>query len=258
MRDIRGFTTTDCRRFYRTYYAPNSAIVVFVGSFYDKRVLATIRRAYGSLPSARIPRSPRLVEPEQRAERRIRLHRPTPTPKALLGYRSAAIADPDYAILTIANEILFGGRSGRVYRRLVEEDELCVDVHGSLAPFSEPGLWDMWIHLRSGMRLQRGLAALDDEIRRARDEQVSDLEIDKAKNRLELALLESLETAGGKAEQIGFYETVLGNGTLAFQFLERCRAVQRAHVAETLGRILSPKRRTVVEVLPERGRGRSR
>jgi zinc protease len=261
MEDIRGFTTEDCRAFYRTYYAPNNATIVVVGDFDEKDVLAKIARAYGGLRSARIPELPRIVEPPQRAERRVRLHRETPTEKVLVGYRGAALADADYAVLTIANEILFGGRSGRMYRRLVEKDALCTDVQGSLAPFADPGLWEMWLEMRPGKKLGRGLAVLDEELAKIRDEPVSLRELDKAKNRLELSQLESLETANGKADQIGFYETVLGDGTLGFRMLERCRAVQKAHLSETLERVLQKRARTIVEVLPdghERSRGRAR
>jgi len=253
MRDIQNFQIQDCTTFYRTYYAPNNATVVLAGDVNEARALRLIQRHYGALSPSRIPRERRASEPEQRAERRITMHRPTPTEKLQLGYRAPGFGDYDWAVLTVASEVLFGGRSSRLYRELVSDGELAAEARGSVAPFRDPGLFEVWASAREGHTATEMLAVVDREIARLGRELVPEAELDKAKNRLELAFLQGLETAGGKAEQIGFYETVLGDPSRVFSRLDEYRRVTAADVRASARRYLLARRRTVILVLPAEG-----
>ena len=75
-------------------------------------------------------------------------------------------------------------------------------------------------------------------------------EMEKAQSPLELSFLHGMETAGGKAEQIGFYETVVGDGSAVFDRLEAYRGVTGREVARVVKRYLRPSRRTRIEILP--------
>ena len=93
--------------------------------------------------------------------------------------------------------------------------------------------------VRARVRLGVQVARVDDELARA-------------KARLELSLLQSLETMSGKAEQIGFYETVLGDPAAAFRRLEGYRRVSASDMRKAARRYLSGGGRTVVRVVPDK------
>jgi zinc protease len=101
---------------------------------------------------------------------------------------------------------------------------------------------------RTGDEIERVVAR---ELARVRDEPVTDEELAGAKARLELALLQGLDTASGKAEQIGFYETVLGDPAAAFRRLEAYRRATAGELRRVARRYLTDEERTVVRVLPE-------
>jgi zinc protease len=82
---------------------------------------------------------------------------------------------------------------------------------------------------------------------------VTDEELARAKARLELGLVQSLETASGKAEQIGFYDTVLGDPAAAFRRLETYRRVTAGELRTAARRYLTLDARTLIHVLPEGG-----
>ncbi len=250
MEDIQGFTTEDCEGFYATYYAPNNAIVVVVGDVDEELVLAQIQDHYGSIPAAQIPEPRAVVEPEQTEERLLNLEKPTPTEKLLLGYKGPALGTPDYSALVVANEILFGGKSSRLYRELISEGELASDARGSVSPAREPGLMEIWVSMREEKPATLALAVVEAAISKLAREPASDAELEKAKNRLELSFVHGMETASGKAEQIGFYETVLGDAGRIFAQLEAYRQVDAAQISETVARLLVPSRRTTVFVQP--------
>ena len=249
--DIAAFTTADCRAFYRTFYAPNNATIVIAGDVDEAAALRLVREHYGHQRAARIPEERHIAEPAQRAERRVTLRRPTPSEKLQLGYRAPAFGERDHVVLSVLHEVLLGGRSSRLFRKLVSDGELAVEARGSVAPFRDEGLYEVWISMREGHGAGEALAILDAEFARVRDEPVTTAELEKAKNRLELAFLQGMETASGKAEQLGFYETVLGDPRRIFGRLEDTRRVTAADVQRVARRVFDARRRTTVLVLPD-------
>jgi zinc protease len=257
MEDIEGFTTADCEAFYRTYYAPNNATLVIVGDIDEERALAAVQEHYGSLRAAKIPEQVSPREPAQRSERVETMAQPTQTEKVQLGYRVPEVAHPDYAALTVANEILSGGRSSRLYQVLVNETEAASEARASLTPFQEPGLFEVWVSMRSKRTAEEGLELVDRELDKLRSEPVSEAELEKAKNRIELGFLHGMETASGKAETIGFYETVLGDPSLIFERLEQSRHVTADDVLRVAKRYFDPRHRTRIMVHPHASEGKA-
>jgi zinc protease len=251
MADIQGFTTDDCVAFYRTYYAPNNASLVVVGDAAARDVLRLAQEHYGSLPSSSIPVEDVQPEPPQTTERRSRVEKPTPTQKVVIGYKGPALGDFDHAPLTLLNEILFGGRSSRVHRALVQEQEIASEVHGSVGSFRDPALYDVFASARGEHTAAELLGALDRVLGEVRRSPVSQGELDRAKARLELGTLQGLETVSGKAEQIGFYETVLGDPAALFDKLDAYRRASVGDLLRVARRYLVETGRTLIEVFPD-------
>jgi zinc protease len=248
MEDIEAFTTEDCEGFYSTYYAPNNASIAVVGDFDEARLLASVQQHYGAIASAVLPQHSFEHEPEQTTERTLEIEKPTPTEKISLGYKSPALGEQDYAALTVLNEVLFGGKSSRLYRALISEGELAGEARGSLAPSRDPGLYEIWVSLRAGRRAEEALAVVEQELASVMRDGVAESELEKAKNRLELGFLHGMETASGKAEQIGFYETVLGDAGRIFSQLEAYRRVTSDAARAVAQKLLMRDRRTTIFV----------
>lgn len=250
MKDIQGFTTKDCRGFYETFYAPNNACVVLAGDFVEKEALRLIDKHYGKLKASKIPTERRIVEPKQTREKKLVMKQATPTEKLQLGYRAPAFGEFDYAVLTIANEILVGGRSSRLYRALVSEGEIASEVRASIAPFRDPGLYEIWVSAREKKKARASLAVLEREFRKIAKHGVTPSELNKAKNRLELGFLQGMETASGKAEQIGFYEIVVSDPGRVFRRLDEYRRVTSKDIQRVAREVFQTSQRTSLFVVP--------
>ena len=257
MQDIQGFTPEDCEKFYETYYAPNNATLIIAGDFEEADALELISQHYGKIPAARLPRWAPPKEPAQRRERHVQLERPTPAPKLALGYRAPSFCDRDYPALALANDVLFGGRSSRLVSRLFRDEELVTDAHGSVAPFADSGLYEIWLSLRPDKEPATALRIIDEELERLCRRQVTRAELEKVKNRMELGFLQGLETASGKAEQIGFFEIVMGDGAALFSRLDALRAVTARDIQRVANRYFDPRRRTCISVVPERAHSKA-
>jgi zinc protease len=254
MADIEGLSTEDCREFYATYYAPNNACLVVVGDVDTRELLELVSAGYGHIQSAAIPAEPDRSEPPQTSERRLSVDKPTATCKLAIGYRSPAMSDVDHVPLALLNETLFGGRSSRVHRRLVEEHELASDVGGYVGNFRDPSLYDMYLTARAGVSCDALLAALDQIIADVLDAEPTELsELERARAQLELSTLQELETASGKAEQIGFHETVLGDPAALFARLAAYEACTLDDLRRVADRYLRSEQRSVIAVNPLSG-----
>jgi zinc protease len=253
MEDILNFTTRDCRAFYKTFYAPNNATIVAVGDFSSQKILALVQKAYGEIPAQKILTERVRNEPDQAKERRLVIEKPTPTGKVAIGFRGPALADRDHHVMSVLSEALFGGRSARLYRRLVTERELATDVLGSVSAFAHPGLWEIYGTAREGVASEQLLAAIDEGLDDLRARPITDEERERAIARTELSFLQSLETVGGRAEQIGFYDTVIGDPAGAMSRLDAMRSVTTDEIARAVDRYVRRERRTVIIVNPSEG-----
>jgi zinc protease len=252
MQDIQGFTPEDCVAFYRTYYAPNNATVVVVGDVQERSLLSAMRDAYGTIPDQPIPPEDIVPEPTQTEERQIELHKPSASEKLLVAFKGPSLGDQDHALLTVLSEVLFGGRASRLYRSLVVDRELAIDVRGWVSTFRDPGLFECWVTARESRTAAEILPVLDEALSRVRADVVGEDELARAKARLELGSLQQLETASGKAEQIGFFEIVLGEPAHPFRRVDSLRRATVADLRRVARRYLVREARTVLRVIPER------
>lgn len=251
MEDIERYSVKDCLDFYRTYYAPNDALLVLAGDFDEEDTLSLIQQYYGPISPSRLPALDPVREPGQRKERRLVLEKPTDTEKVQIGWHGPGFGERDYAVLVVLNEILCGGRSSRLYGTLVHDREIASDLHGSPTPFRDPGLFEVFVNARPGHGWEELLQGVDGVLDRLAKEPPSEAELEKAKNRLELFFLHGMETAYGRAEQLGFYATVLGDASRVFGHLDEYRAVTAADVQRAARRYFDARRRTVIAVVPE-------
>lgn len=248
MEDIEGFTTDDCLAFYRTFYAPNNAVVVVSGDYDEADILRQISRAYGEMEAAELPIEDVHPEPPQRAERRVTTKQPTASEKVSIGYHSPALGDFDHLPLTVLTEILAGGRASRLHIKLVRDLELATGVQASVGPFRDPGLSEIYASALGGHTAEEMLEVIDAELARVCEEPVAPEELARALARIELGLVAGLETADGKASTIGFYETVLGQPGSAFERLDTIRRLTASDVLRAARRVFRKENRTVVLV----------
>jgi len=130
--DLDAATLADVQQFFRTYYAPNNAVLVLLGDLEAAEALAFTRRYFEDIPVQ--PLAPRadVAEPPQTEERRGEVtEKLGPLPAIAVGYTMPKRETADWYAAAILDRVLHGGRAGRVYRKLVLEEQIAVDVDGS-------------------------------------------------------------------------------------------------------------------------------
>jgi zinc protease len=129
--DLDAATLADVQSFFRTYYAPNNAVLVMIGDLDPSEAFGFAKRYFEDIPpQPAIPRAD-VSEPPQTEERRGEvIEQFGPLPAIAIGYTLPQRESPDWHAIGILDRVMHGGRAGRVYRQLVLEEEIAVDTSG--------------------------------------------------------------------------------------------------------------------------------
>ena len=248
--DIENTTIEDCRNFFSTFYAPNNIVIAIVGDFDADAALEQIRESFGDLaPAAKIPRH-RTREPRQRGMRRAQIHFDVRAPVLVTAWQTPPAGHPDIEALDVIGEILSGGRSSRVYRRLIHDEQIALSAHSGNSELAGAGIFGAYASVRPGESIDRVEASYLEEIARLRDEPVTAGELDKAKRQLEVAMVHSLTTNAAIAHRIGYDVTILGAIRPLEDRLAAIQAVDAADVQRVAQTYLTDEGRNVVHVVP--------
>jgi zinc protease len=255
MKDIKAVTPAKAVRFYRTFYAPNNAVVVIAGRFDPDAALALLGDHYGDLAPSTLPTDSTAPERGPGAEVRAELTRPVPADKLVLGFPAPALADADRAAYELLDQILAGGPSSRLYRRLVVERELASSVDGTIAATKHPGLYSLWVQMTRKHRAEQAEAIVDEELARLSEGRVTAAELARAKARLETGFWQGLTSSEGKAEQLGEFDVVAGDYRVLLRRADEYAAVTAEDVRRVARTYFAGRARSVVIARPGAPRG---
>lgn len=250
MKDIEAITLDDCLAFYKTYYAPNNALLVIVGDIDPASTLAAINAAYGHMKPQPLPKETIQPEPTQDAERRRLLTMPLSSPKLLIGYTAPALNDPDHAAVEVAHQLLFGGKSGILYKRLVTDLEWVTDASAWVSEFTWPGLYEIILTLKTDADVDQTEAVVTAELQRLADAPLPPEALERARNQLEAQFLRNMQSVGERAYGLGHYAITAGDFKTLFHLTDRYRSVTPKDIQRVARTWLAPQRRTVILALP--------
>lgn len=251
MSDINNITRADMLEYFATYYAPNNAIVVIVGDIDTDRTVELMHEYFSSIKAGPEPRIVMSSEPEQEGERRVEVVRPAQSEQFMAGYHVPAIDSPDAFVLDVAQTILSHGESSMLYKRLVYEEQVALDVAIDYTWKSDPALFYFYVEMRPGVEASVGEDLLYEITEQMKSEPVSEDDLQKAKNILEADFFRSLKTNNGRAARLGYFETALGDYAAMFTVRDSYRAVTADDVMGVMNKYFGPENRTVVTLIPE-------
>jgi predicted Zn-dependent peptidase len=247
--DVEAVTVEACRDFFHTYYAPNNIVLAIAGNFDAAMARAHVERHMGSLdPVAVIPRSP-TREPEQRGERRATVRFDVRSPILAAVWKAPKAGDPDAEALDVASLVLSGGRSSRLYRKLVYDEQIALAAQGGYWELEQAGLFYAFASVRPGADVARVERSLFAEVARLAREPIPAAELAKAKRQIEVDLVSGMETANELAGRIGGEWVRFGRIRPIEERLRAYRAVTAADVQRVAQTYFRDDTRSVVQVV---------
>ena len=190
--DISGITREEALAFFDVYYAPNNLAATLVGDFDPDEAIALAERYFGRLPrGARDPFPPRTREMPQLAEKRMLAHAET-NPQVVIRYHSVPDGHVDEPALVVLGQLL-NGRTGRLYKALVEEQEVATGASGGQAGFKFEGMFELRGTAKQGRTPEEVEQAIYAELERLKSEPVGSRELQKVKNQNAASTFRDLE-----------------------------------------------------------------
>jgi len=250
MSDLQSITITDAETFFQTYYAPSNLTTAIVGDVRAEMLIPILEKYFGRIPARPAPPPLRTVEPPQRAEKTVVLEDPA-QPLVLEAYHKPAVTHPDQAAWEAIDDVLSNGRTSRLYRALVRDQKIAVEVESFTGFPGEkyPNLWAVLVVPAVGASNGQVEAALRAELDRLRREDVTAEELARFKARAKASLLRNLRSNLGLAYRLAEAQRLYGDWRELFRSLDRLDKVTPADVRRVAGDAFQPSNRTTALIV---------
>jgi predicted Zn-dependent peptidase len=253
MEDLDAASVEDVSEFFRTYYAPNNAVLTVVGDVDPAAVRAWTERYFGGIPAnPSIPPVRDLsLPPTLGEERRETVYDKIPLPRVYVAFRAPPFGDPRLDALDIASQVLAGGKGSRLHRRLVRDERIAQDVALFTLGFVGGSITAGWATVRPGVEVSRVEAALHEELEKIAGAPVSDDELERAKALIESDELGALGRVEERADRLSMYATLFDDPDLINRMLGRYLGVTSGDIKSVAEQVFRKDNRVVLTYLPE-------
>ena len=252
MADLDAASVEDVTAFFKTYYAPNNAVIAIVGDVDAKSTIERVRKYFEAIPSQPPPPAVDMTEPQQTEERRATLEDPLARlTRVDMAYKVPPSSSPDDDALTVMATILSGGRSGRFYEAIVREKQLATNVSAGSSERRGPGLFNVVGMMQPGKSAADLEAAIDTEIEKLKTGPIADWEIEKARTGARSGFVNSVGSSLQRAILLSQYAMFYDKPDLINTRAESIAKVTAADVQRVARQYLVKTGRTVVTTAPK-------
>jgi zinc protease len=262
--DLQAMTRDDLYNHYKTFYAPNNAVVVAVGDFDTAYLLRRVEESFGQLPANPAIPPVRGVEPPQQGERRVVWRQPGPNPSLQMVFHAPAANHADIYPLMVADALLSGakamgfgsgaslGRSARLYRALVVP-EIATSAGSHFRLTRDPHLFSLGASARPGSDPEPTLRRIEDALLAEIDKLATTPppaeEVEKAIRQARAQFVYTGESVTNLGYILGYLE-IVGSADLYTTFLDHLAAVTPEDVQRVVAQYLNADNRTVGWYIP--------
>jgi predicted Zn-dependent peptidase len=247
--EVSQITATEAMAFHRKYYIGGNVVVAVVGDVDAKTAMPMLEKYFGRVPGGPKPEDMTTVEPKQFAEKSVVIREQT-QPFYIEGYHRPSYRDPDDAVYDAISDIMSNGRVSRLYRSLVEQQQIAAEAEG-FSPFpgdKYPSLFAFYAVPLPGHTPAEMRDAIHKEIEKLKTTDVTDAELQMYKTRARADLLRGLADNQGLANSLAEYQTRYGDWRELFLQLDRVDKVTKADIRRVANQVFVASNRTSAEI----------
>jgi predicted Zn-dependent peptidase len=257
--DLEAATLADVKSFYRTYYAPNNAVVAVVGDVDPEEVFALVEEHFGDIPSRDLPAPPDLSEPRQERQKFARKVDPlAPRPALAFAYHVPARNTPEFYAMGLLSTILTGGEDSLLHQALVQERGFAggvsggINLLGNLFNYEGPMLYTVSLVHDDRHSAEEIMAAADAVIDRLRAEPVDVDTLHRALTKFRSSFYSAQNSTYGfgRADLLASFALFDDDPGRINRIEDEMRAVTPALILATAKEYLRPDNRTVLVIEP--------
>jgi len=249
--DIQNLNRTETKKFLKTYYAPNNAVMGIVGDINPQEVIGLIEKYFGDILTQPSPPPVLGQEPEQSGERRVEVIH-NAEPQLLIGYHKPTLPSHADFVFDVIDAILSSGRTSRLYKNVVLKKQIATHVSTFGSPGSRyPNLFVFSGTPRHPHTVEELEKAIDEEIEKIKKEPVTKREFQKVINQLEASMIRGLKSNGGMASKLIYYEGVVGDWRYILNHIKELKNITPEDIMKTAQKYLIKSNKTVAFITKE-------
>jgi predicted Zn-dependent peptidase len=229
--DIKNWSIDDIRDFHATYYQPQNAILMVTGDIDPEVVFDEAQKAFGKIKNSKKIPEVKFIEPKQDGPKRLTIHKESEVEMIAITFHIPNFQDKDQVTLSVISEILYSGKSSRLYRELVDKKALVNSVYAYNMENIDPGLFIFMATCNPGVKAETVEKELIKQIERLKNEPVTEAELQKVKINTKSDFIYSLESSTSVANLYGSY-LVRGDITPLQKYEERVNKITAKKVQE--------------------------
>ena len=256
MADLDAASLEDFAEFFKTYYAPQNAVLAIAGDVDQKTTLEKVRKYFESIPTG--PPAPKLdaAEPPQKEERRTTVQDPLARLTLVdIAYQAPGGLSPDVDALSALTSVLGSGRSSRLYDSLVRQQQVAVQTYAGMQPKKGPTLFYLEGMVAPGKDPAAVEKAIHEEVEKVQKGPIQEWELEKARNAARRALVSNLRSSLQRAILLARYAVYFDDPAIINTRYERIASLTIADLQRVARQYLVPANRTVVITVPAKKEG---
>lgn len=250
---IRNAKDEEFKAFHDMFYVPNNAVLVISGDIDIAKAKPLISKYFGDIPAGTQKiRRPEPTEPKQMAEVRDTVYDNIQLPAVIQAYHIPGRGTGDYYAVEMLGSLLSQGQSSRLYKSLVDEQRLALQVFAVPMGFEHPGLSLIYAIPQVGVDPKVLEDALNKELALVREELISEIELEKLKNQFENRIVNSNTTIASRAGNLAQNHTFFGNASRINTTLDNYMAVTREDILRAAKTYFREDNRVVLYFMPKK------
>ncbi len=249
--DLEAAQTQDVKDFFASFYAPNNASLVVAGDFDPAVIKPLIADLFGTLPAGNVLAQPTVSQPRLTQVIRTTSLDKVELPAVAYSYLSPAQFTDGDADLDLLASVLSDGTNSVLYRRLVTQEGLAAEVQAFQDSGALGSVFRVNVLALPGMDLSKVERVLDEELSKIAKNGPDSEDLERRKRRVDMALLNSVQSIESRADKLNTYEYFLGNPDGLQRDRNRYKNATVASVKAWAGAVLRPDARLIQHVLPE-------
>src|SRR4051812_12203206 len=251
--DIQAAELDDVKAFFKQYYTPNNASLAIVGDIDKDATKRLVEKYFGPLKRGADVPPITVTTPPIQAERRQVVPDRVELPRVYMAWITSLIYKPGDADADIAATILGGGRSSRLYKKLVYEQQIAQRVVAQQYSLMLGSVFNIEVTARPGHSAEEIERAIDAELEAFRRDGPQDAEVERARNSIETGIVQGLESLGGfggVADRLNMYNHFLREPGYLGADVARYEAATPATVKQFAADQLGKNARVVIHAVP--------
>ncbi|NOX89999.1 MAG: insulinase family protein [Calditrichaeota bacterium] len=251
MKDLENATLEDIKQFFRTYYSPNNASLVLSGDFEPETARKLIEQYFAPIPPYNhIPQVNRRFRDYNRGEKTIEIKDHVHLPRLHFAYHIPGISDDKIYSCDILSNILNGGKSSRLFRKLVHQKQMVQDIQTFILPMTDTSLFFIVATPRPDKNIGEVREQIEEELLRLQNEKVSAPELERVKNQIIAHKIRELQSVSVRADLLNMYHTYYHDANRINKDIDYYLQVDANTLLNTAQEYLNRENRVLVTYLP--------